>query len=257
VKKLITLPLIALALTGCGGAAVSYVSASDPVLAVCQAPEVQGNSSLVQSIDGANNTNPDSSWSGDKLSQLNYAQVSDLQHAAASYRQDAERVTGHPEFGEALLNEAQEFTVAAASPNGMTTNTVAVAADTASAEILDDCASFRVGTAPKPGKPAGPWAWGLTGIVLGGYLLMALLASYLIAVGQRSLPRKKRLAPAVIFWRSLAWWVFIFAAIARVWTNFIVSATLTADDKKNDRIAAQDKEIARLQKLADKLRDGE
>lgn len=234
-----------LLLTGCGAAATTYVRADDPVLTACQSPAVGNIASLQNAVDYANNTGG-INGPGDGQQMLP-DQVASLKQAAVAYRIQAARVGAHPAFAAALRNEAQEFTIAAFSPTGLTTNTVAVAADRFSSQIQADCASFQVGTAPKPGKPAAPADWGLVWAIIGGYLIMALAAGYLIAVGQRSRPRGKRLQPGEIFWLSLVWWVTIFTAIARAWGHMISSATLTQDEKKDDRIAAQQKAISKLE----------
>jgi hypothetical protein len=260
VKKRIALFLAVLPLAACGGTAVSWVSAGDPVLAVCQAPDVANISILTRAIDNANNTNPAPSESGSGQRMVT-AQVTGLQHAVTSYRQDAGQVPGHPAFAAALRGEAQEFDIAAASATRLTTNAVAVAANAFSAEIQADCASFQVGTAPEPanpGKPAGPWPWGVTGIAAGGYLIMMLITSYVIAVGQRSRPRAERLNPSRIFWRSLVWWVSIFSAVASAWAHAIQSATLTKDDKKDDELKRAEAELAAAnKKLAEIQTDGD
>lgn len=82
--------------------------------------------------------------------------------------------------------------------------------------------------------------------------MMTLLASYLIALGERRKPRKERLSPGLIFWLSLAWPVTIFASIVRAWAQVLAAATLTRDEKKDDRIAAQQKQIAALEAQARK-----
>lgn len=226
-------------LAGCGPV-VTYVTASDPVLRICQSADVQNIDALQVSVDNANSA---SDWS----QQLVPDQAAALKRAAAGYRVMAGE-TSHRGFAAALRGAAQEFSVAAASPTGMTTNTVASAADKFSGEIQDDCNSFTVGTVPKAGKPGpGVWDWGLFGIVLGGYLLMMLIAGYLIAVAQRSKPRKKRLGPGPIFWLSTVWWVTIFTAIGGVYRHALAGATLTRDEKKDDRLAALAKENARLE----------
>lgn len=234
-----------LLLTGCGAAATTYVRADDPVLTACQSPAVGNVAGLTQSVDNANDTGG-YNGAGDGQ-QMQPDQIASLKQAALDYRVLAARVSAHPAFAAALRNEAQEFTIAAFSPTGLTTNTVAVATDRFSSQIQADCGAFQVGTAPKPGKPAPPADWGLVWAIIGGYLIMALVAGYLIAVGQRSRPRSKRLQPGEIFWLSLVWWVTIFTAAARAWGHMISSATLTQDEKKDDRIAAQQKAISKLE----------
>lgn len=247
---LVTLPLL---LAGCSSA-VTYVSATDPVLMVCQAPDVQNIGNLQKAVDNANNTSGGINDGHGRA--MTSSQVSDLQQAVRTYRAYAGQVAGHPVFADDLRNAAQEFAAAASSPTGLTTNTVAVAVNMYSHRITATCGAFRVGIAPRAAKPGpGLWDWNLFGIVLSGYLAMIALSSYVIAVAQRSRPRKKRLGPGGIFWWSLIWWVSIFAALARTWGHLISSATLTKDEKKDDRIAAQQKEVARLQREVDKGRE--
>jgi hypothetical protein len=243
------LALLSLPLLGaCAGTAAVYVQPDDPALAVCQSSAVQGISDLVQAVDNANNTDPDAPWTGDAGQALVPAQVTGLEHATGTYRQYAVQVAAHPALASALQNEAQEFVTAAASPTRLTTNTVARAADTFSGEITGTCSALQVGTAPKAVRPGpGIWDWHLAGFALAGYLLTALAASYVIAIGQRGYPRRDRFTPAKISILSLVWWMFIFAAIARIYGRAIATATLTPDERKDDRIAAQEEKIRRLQ----------
>lgn len=248
-RRLAALALLGLPLLGaCAGRAATYVPAGDPVLTVCQAPDVQGIHSLVQPVDNANNTDPDAGWSGSTGQALSDGQVADLKRATVTYRQYATQVPGHPALASALQDEAQEFAIAAGSPAGLTTNTVAVAADSLSGEITGTCAALQVGTAPKAARPGpGIWDWKLAGFALGGYLLAALAASYVIALGQRVKPRRDRLSATGVLFRALVWWVFIFTAVTAAWRHVISVAVLTPDERKDDRIAAQNKEIRRLQ----------
>ena len=235
--------LLALLAAGCAGPAM-YVTAGDPVLRTCQAASVQDIASLQSIVDEANSTN-DSSMGGEGI-EMSAGQISSLQQAAVKYRLLAAQVPAHPGFAAALRNEAQEFMVAT-SDNGLTTNSVAIAVDKFAGQIQGDCGSFTVGTAPQAGKPGPGFDWGLFWLVTGGYLAMTLIASYVIAYGQRSRRRKKRLAPAQIFWLSMVWWVTIFTALGAAYRQSIASATLTRDEKKDDRLAALAKENARLE----------
>lgn len=239
---LLLLPLLA----GCGAGAVSYVSAGDPVLRACQTSAVQNLAVMQVSVDNANNTDSGGVGSGSGQ-MMSPAQINDLKAAAVSYRGLADEVSAHPGFASALRNEAQEFDVAASASDGLTSNTVAVATDRFASQIEGDCGSFQVGTAPKAGKPAPAANWGPFWFWAGIYAVMALVSGYLIALGQRSQPRGKRLKPAGVFWQSLVWWVFIFAALGRAYSHVIWSASLTRDEKKDDRIAAQGKKIAELE----------
>lgn len=245
IRPLLGVAGLALLLTSCS-TAVSYVGASDPVLAVCQQPDVANVGTLQDTVDNANDTN---SWGNHNGQMLTDTDVGNLNRAARSYREYATQAAGHPRLANALRNEAQQFTVAASAPNGLTTNSVAVAADMFSGQIQKSCAAFRVGHAPAAAK-AGPgvWDWGLFWFITLGYLLMTAIAGYVIAVGQRTRPRKDRLAPGKILRLSLVWWVSIFGAIGRAWTQFIARATLSPDERKDDRIEAQQKEISRLEK---------
>lgn len=240
------LGLLGVLAAGCGSGAVSYVTASDPVLSVCQASTIAGITGLQNAVDSANASGVNGT---DAAYSLSAGDVTGLKQASASYLTLADRITaGHPAFANALRNESVEFTTAASAPDGYTTNTVAVATDKFATTIQDDCASFQVGT--KPGYvPAGPgiWNWGLFWVAAIGYLAMALAVSFLIAGAQRNKPRKKRLSPGAIFWLSTVWWVTIFTAVAGVYRHALAGATLTRDEKKDDRLAALAKENARLE----------
>jgi hypothetical protein len=245
ISKLLAVPAVLLALlaAGCGNV-TTYVAAGDPVLRICQAADVQDIDAMRTAVDEANNTNNSpNGMPGDGI-MMSADQVTALRHAAASYRTLAGQVTGHPAFTAALRNEAQEFTVAA-SDNGLTTNSVAIAVDKFAGEITGDCGSFRVGQASKPGP--GVMNWALFWAALGGYAAMTLIAGYLIAVAQRAKPRKKRLSPGAIFWLSTVWWVTIFTAIGGSYRQLLAGAVLSPDEKKDDRLAALAKENARLE----------
>jgi hypothetical protein len=248
-RRLAALALLVLPLLGaCASRAAIYVPPGDPALTVCQAPDVQAIGSLVQAVDNANGTDPAAGWTGESGQPVSDGQAADLRRAASGYRQYANQVTGHPALARALRNEAQVFAIAVSSPTGLTTNTVAVSADTLSGEITGTCAALQVGTAPKAARPGpGIWDWKLAGFALGGYLLAALAASYVIAIGQRVRPRRDRLSPGAVAGRALVWWVFIFAAAAAAWRHAISAAVLTPDERKDDRIAAQQQEIQRLE----------
>lgn len=244
-RALAGLGLLGVLAAGCGSGAVSYVTASDPVLSVCQASSIVGITDLQTSVDSANASGVNGTAGAYAMSS---GDVTGLKNASASYLVLARRAAGHPAFANTLRNESVEFATAAAAPDGYTTNTVAVATDKFATTIQDDCASFQVGT--KPGYvPAGPgiWNWGLFWVAAISYLAMALAASFLIAVAQRNKPRKKRLSPGAIFWLSTVWWVTIFTAVAGVYRHALAGATLTRDEKKDDRLAALAKENARLE----------
>jgi hypothetical protein len=231
---------------GCGAAAV-YVPAGDPVLRACQAADVQDIDAQRTAVDQANNTNNSPDGGVGYGIQMSPGQITALRHAAASYRTLAGQVTGHPAFTAALRNEAQEFTVAA-SDNGLTTNSVAIAVDKFAGEITADCGSFTVGTAPEAGKPGpGVMNWGWFWIASLGYLAMALAAGYLIAVAQRAKPRKKRLSPGQISWLAAVWWVTIFTAAGGAYRQLLATATLSPDERKDARLAALAKENAQLE----------
>lgn len=235
----------ALCLTGCAGAAF-YVSADDPVLAVCQQPAVAGISTLQAAVGSANDTNPDMPGAGQALVS---GQVIALRQAAAAYRQYAGQVAaGHPRFAVALRNTVTEFSVVASSPTRLTTDSVARAADASAGQVTSACSSFRVGRAPAHGRPGpGVWDWGLFWAVTGGYLIAVIAASWVIAAGQRTRPRASRLSPQCIIALSFVWWATIFTAAWRAWKHFIATASLTPDERKDDRIAAQQAEIAQLE----------
>lgn len=136
-----------LVLAGCGTAAVTYVHPGDHVLLVCQTSAVGGVISDQAAVDNANNTNPGPN--GGSGQNMLPGQVGALQRDAAAYRVYAQHVPGHPRFAAALRNEAQEFAIAASAPDGLVTNTVAVATDMFSHQIQDYCGSYRVGAAAK------------------------------------------------------------------------------------------------------------
>lgn len=236
-----------LLLCGCATSPV-FVGSADPVLAACQQPAIANVANLQRTVDYANNTNP-SPLGGDG-DQMTRQDTANLHAAAGSLRAWAAQVSaGHPWFASALRNEAQQYTIAAGAPNGLTTNTVAVATDTYSGQIQGYCGRFRVGQAAPPGKPGpGLWNWGLFWLVTGGYMAAVVAASRVIALAERSRPRNKRRAPAQILLRSAVWWAFIATALWRAWTSSLQNATLTKDDRQADRIAAQDAEIKRLEK---------
>lgn len=241
-RWLAVLPLVA-ALAGCGK--TMFVSASDPVLQVCQSASVANNQSLQSAVDAANNTDPVAPGSGQAMTGQ---QISGLRQAARDYSADAAQISaGHPAFAAALRNEAFQFDSAASGPAGITTNSIAVATDTYANQIQGDCAAYRVGTVAHTRPGPGIWNWGLFWVVTGGYAFMVLIASFLIAVAERSRPRRKRRGPGAIFGLALVWWVSIFLALGRTYGHVIASATLTSDEKKDDRIKALQKRNAQLE----------
>jgi hypothetical protein len=244
-RKIISAGALLLALAGCGAPAM-YVHADDPVLTACQNASVQNIAALRQAVDDANSTNPMGGVAGTSAQALVPDQVAGLRHAARVYVSLAATVPAHPRFADALRNEAQEFSAAAAAPSGLTTNSVATAADTFAGQITTDCGAYQVGT---PGSNPGGFriSWGLLGLATGGYLLVALAASFVIAMAERARPRKKRLSPGKIFLRSLVWWVFIFTSLGAAYGQMVAAVTLTKDERRDDRIAALDRENARLE----------
>lgn len=240
------LGLLGILAAGCGSGAVSYVTAGDPVLSACQASSITGITGLKSAVDSANASGVNGT---DGAYAMTQGDVTGLKSASASYLTLASQVeAGHPAFADTLRNESVEFATAAAAPNGYTTNSVAVATDKFARDLQATCASFQVGTKPGYTKPGpGIWDWGLFWIALGGYLAMMVIAGRLIAVAQRSKPRRKRFSPGQIFWLSTVWWVTIFTAIGGIYRHSLASATLTRDEKKDDRLAALAKENARLE----------
>lgn len=225
-----------LALAGCAGVPATYVSDSDPLISICQQPVIGNLGVLTQSVDNANNTDP--SGMGYKGQVMTSDQITALKSAATSLNSYSVTVAGsHPAVARSFANEANEFTTAASAPNGLTTNTVAVATDKYGKQIENACGSLTIGTAPKGYKPGpGIWDWSLFWSVLGGYIFMIFAGSWLIAIGERSKPKGFRLSPAGVFWLSLAWWAALVIFAGRIYAQLIESATKTPDEKKDERI---------------------
>jgi hypothetical protein len=238
---------ITLALAGCGASHLNYIKPGDPVIAACQQPAVANLDDSVQAIDNANNNSGGISGNGTGQ-MMSDAQVKDLKAGAISLAQIAVKVrAGHPGFADSLLNEAQQFSVAAASPTGLTTNTVAIATDKYQSQIDKSCASFTVGTPPPPGK-AGPGAdWSLVFEIIIGYCVMIFVTSYLIAVGERAKPKNRRMEPYEIFWLSTVWWVALLIRAGVIWGQLIETATKTPDEKKEERMNALAAENRKLE----------
>ncbi len=235
--------------TACGSAAVTWVTPSDPVISICQQPSIASLSSLVTSVDNANNT--DLSGVNSRGQALTSSQHDDLVQAARQLTTLATQAAGHPGFQQSLLNEAAEFQTAAAGAGGLTTNAVAIAADAYGGQILAACSSFRIGTAPKAAKP-GPavWDWPLFWIALCGYTLMIFAGSILLGFSEREKERKLRLSSGEIFWYSLIWPTMLMIIGARIWRQVLERVKTTPDEKKNDRLAVL---TARNRVLEDQL----
>jgi membrane protein implicated in regulation of membrane protease activity len=227
---------------------VSFVSANDPVIGICQQPAVLNITTAQNAIDNANN-NAGMMDGSDTGQQMTQAQVNQIEADAKVYSADAVQLNdSHPALANDFRTESSLFFGAIAQGNGLTTNTVAVAVDRYAGDITGTCGSFRVGTAPHQNKPGpGIWDWHLFWLAFGGYLLMIPVASVLIAFSEREKPRNLRLSAGKIFWISTIWWVALIVLAARIYRQVLESVKTTPDERKDDRIAILTKDIKRLE----------
>lgn len=254
ISSLTGISTLAILAAGCASGPVTYVTASDPVLSICQQPSIENIGDMQLSVDNANNTNdrPNGGGTGQQMSD---SQIYNLKTAVSDYRRFAGMVPGHPNFATALYNEAQEFTVAASSPTGLTTNSVAIAVDKYAGEITGICGSYRVGTAPKAVKPGpGIWDRGLFWAAAGIYIFLVFACSFILALGERAKPRKSRISPGKIFWLSVIWPLISFAVAAHTYRQVIESLKVTPAEKQEDRLKALTDENTRLEKENLKLK---
>lgn len=228
--------LTALLAAGCNHQKPIYIQPSDPVIAVCQQPVVANIDNDDQNIDYANNYN-------DNGRAMSSEQMKQLAADSASLTRLADTVLiTHPVFARAMLNEAREFATAGASANGFTTDTLATAVDGFTSQVDGMCSSFTVGTAPKAAKAAKPgpglWDWQLFFEVTLGYVLMVFIASYLIAVSERSRQKHSRLTPTEIFWLAVIWPIGLSVKAGEIWAQFLLAASKTDEEKKDERMDA-------------------
>jgi hypothetical protein len=236
---------------------VSYVSASDPVIGICQQPAMLNISNDKLAIDNANNTDtgaPGAYGSGQAMVK---SQITSVLRDGKAFAADVSSLQNqHPGLASDFRAESALFEAAGNSPGGLTTNTVAVSVDKYTGLITGACNSFEVGTATQETVKPGPgfWSWSLFGIVLGGYVFMIIVSSFLIAISERRIRRGLRRSSVKLFWLSVIWPVMIWVAIFNAWWQMLDQMKLTPGEKKDDRFNALTRENARLEALNDELR---
>lgn len=239
-----------------GCAAPVFVSATDPVLGICQQSVVLNLGTYDSQIDHANDNNPQYSSGEQSATALTAGQQKVMASGAAQLSSDVTLLGSlHASFASSLSAMANLLKDASQGPNGYVSNALAISTDNYAGAIGGACSSFQVGDvstpapAPKP-HPAGPSGWvnplDILGLVLAGYLLLSLWSAVALARREaRTMERPERHTPGELTGRGFGWPYYGVQAVVAAWLALVGRTATTADERQDDRLRAREAEIAR------------